>query len=298
MSFEGMDVDQLRGLASQINADAQTLSDLVTTLTGVAGRLPLYWQGPVATAFEQDWQTKYRPALLAACNTLTALHAHLASNISQQASASAADGSWASGAGSASGGLTAAGVLGRVEEGITAAGVLGLPLTIISELGEAGPDLTGASRWAKAWSYATDDHLFRLSPDDIGWMKSTAKFMDDSHLGTGLKVVGLAGSAVNVVKMGKDAYETGEDLRAGNYAGAANEFVTGVADGLQAYPSPVTYLAGVDVKLLDQVANLDWKDTPSPFSGSNFEQDYLPVFKSMGTGAFWEQAGKTLWGAM
>jgi uncharacterized protein YukE len=298
MSFEGMDVDQLRGLASQINADAQALSGLVNTLTGVAGRLPFYWQGPVATAFEQDWQAKYRPQLLAACNTLTALHAHLVSNINQQATASAADGSWASGSGSGAGGLTAANLFGYVEKGITGIGAVGLPLGIIGELGEAGPDLSGASRWAKAWSYATDDHLFRLSPGDIGWMKSTAKFVDDSHIGTGLKVVGLAGSAIGVAHVVEDSYRTGEDLGEGNYVGAANEFVTGVADGLQAYPSPVTYLAGVDIKLLDQVANLDWKDTPSPFSGSNFEQDYVPVFKSMGTGAFWEQAGKTLWGAM
>jgi uncharacterized protein YukE len=298
MSFEGMDVDQLRGLAAQVNADAQTLSDIVATLTGVAGRLPFYWHGPVATAFEQDWQAKYRPALLAAYNTLTALHAHLVSNTDQQATTSAADGSWASGLGSGAGGSTVAGVFGRVEEGITAVGAIGLPLTVISELGEAGPDLSGASRWAKAWSYATDDHLFRLSPGDIGWMKSTAKFVDDSHIGTGLKVVGLAGSAVNVARAGKDAYETGQDLDAGNYGGAANEFVTGVADGLQAYPSPVTYLAGVDVKLLDQVANLDWKDTPSPFSGSNFEQDYVPVLKSMGTSAYWKQAGDILWKAM
>ena len=50
------------------------------------------------------------------------------------------------------------------------------------------------------------------------------------------------------------------------------------------------YGAGVDVKLLDQVANLDWKDTPSPFSGSSFRQDYLPVFESMGTSAYWEKA--------
>ena len=129
-------------------------------------------------------------------------------------------------------------------------------------------------------------------------MKSTAKFIDDSHLGTGLKVVGLAGSAVGAVHMAEDLYGADEDLSDGNYVGAANEFVYGVADGLQAYPSPVTYLAGVDLKLLTRFANLDWKDTPNPFSGSNFSQDYVPVFSPWGPAAFWKQAGKTLWGDM
>jgi uncharacterized protein YukE len=287
MSFEGMDVDQLRGLATRINTDAQTLSGLVITMTGVVGRLAEYWHGPVATAFEQDWQTRYRPSLLAAHDTLTALHAHLVNNVSQQAAASAAEGGW-----------TAERVVGDLENGIKVTGLLGLPVTLIQELGETPVDLRDASFLAKDWSYLTDDHLFSLSPGDVSWVKSTAKFIDDSHLGTAFKVVGVAGSAIGVAHMIDDSYQASEDLNDGNYVGAANEFVYGVADGLQAYPSPVTYLAGVDVKLLDQVANLDWKDTPNPFSGSNFQQDYVPVLKSMGTGAFWEQAGETLWGDM
>ena len=37
MSFEGMDVDQLQGLAKQVDADAQALYNLVTSLNGVIG---------------------------------------------------------------------------------------------------------------------------------------------------------------------------------------------------------------------------------------------------------------------
>jgi uncharacterized protein YukE len=284
MSFEGMDVDQLQSLAKQIDSDAQALYNLVTSLTDVLGGLTLLWRGPVAATFEQDWQSKNRPALLAAYNTLTSLRTHLANNISQQTSASGADGGW-----------TAERVVGDLEDGITAVGVLGIPLTLISELGKAPDSLDDAGPLTKAWSYATDDHLFSLSPDGVGWVKSTANFIDDTHLDTGLKAVGFVGSAVGVVKVADDSYQASEDLDGGNYVGAANDFVGGVADGLQAYPSPVTYLAGVDLKLADQVANLDWKDTPNPFSGSNFQQDYVPVFQSMGTGAFWEQAGQTLW---
>jgi len=285
MSFEGMDADQLRGLAKQIDSDAQALDNLVTRLTGVVGTLTLLWNGPVAATFEQDWQSKNRPALLAAYHTLSDLHTHLVSNISQQTSASAADGGW-----------TAERAVGDLENGIKIVGAVGLPLGIISEFGGGLTDLKDASILKKGWTYATEDRLF--SSDDGGWARTTTEFVEDSHLGTGLKVAGLAGSAVGVAHVAEDSYRASEDLDDGNYAGAANEFVEGAADGLQAYPSPVTYLAGVDVKLLDQVANLDWKDTPNPFSGSNFEQYYLPEFESMKTGAFWEQAGKTLWGDM
>lgn len=287
MSFEGMDVDQLQGLAKQIGSDAQALYNLVNSLTGAVGGLSLLWQGPVAAAFEQDWQSKNRPALLSAYNILTNLHAHLVDNINQQTAASAAEGGWTIGR-----------ALGDAQNVLTGIGLAGIPIGLISELGKAPVDLKGASGLAKAWSYATDDHLFSLSPDGVGWVKSTANFIDDSHLGDGLKVVGLAGTAIGVYHVVQDSYLVNQDLSEGNYAGAANEFADAVSDGLKAYPSPVTYLAGVDVKLLDQVANLDWKDTPNPFSGSNFKEDYLPVFQSMGTGAFWVQAGKTLWGDM
>jgi uncharacterized protein YukE len=286
MSFEGMDVDQLQSLAKQIDSDAQKLYNLVTNLTDVLGGLTLLWQGPVAATFEQDWQSKNRPALLTAYNTLTTLHTHLVNNINQQTSASAAEGGW-----------TAERVVGDFENLLTGAGLVGLPLGIVSTLGGGLTDLTDASILKKGWTYATEDRLF--SSDDGGWVKSTAEFVAGHPvLDDGLKTVGLAGSAVGVAHVVEDSYRASEDLDDGNYGGAANEFVEGVADGLQAYPSPVTYLAGVDIKLADQVANLDWKDTPNPFSGSNFQQDYVPVLKSMGTGAFWEQAGQTLWGDM
>jgi uncharacterized protein YukE len=283
-----MDVDELRGLAAQLGGDVNTLSGLITTVNGLAGELVLLWNGPASVTFEQDWQSRYRPALLAAYGTLSSLHAHLVNNISQQTSASTADGGW-----------TAARAFGDLEDGIKLIGTVGLPLGIIGELGSAATDHGGASGLSKAWSYATDDHLFGLSPDDVGWVKSTAGFLEDSHIDDGLKVAGLAGSAIGVYHVMQDSYRASEDLDDGNYVGAANEFADGVADGLQAYPSPVTYLAGVDVKLLDQVANLDWKDTPSPFSGSNFQQDYLPVLKSeFTTAAGLKEAGKTLWGDM
>jgi uncharacterized protein YukE len=126
MPFEGMDADQLRSLAAQIDTDAQTLSGLLTTMTGVVAELTLFWRGPMVAVFEQDWQAKYRPSLLAASDTLTALHKHLVSNISQQTSASEADGGW-----------TAERIVGDAENVLTAAGLVGMtPLFTGTLLGD------------------------------------------------------------------------------------------------------------------------------------------------------------------
>ena len=97
MSFEGMNVDQMRGLAKQVDADAQALYNLVNNLNGVLAGLIFTWNGPVAAAFEHEWQHKNRPALLNAYTILTNLHAHLVDNISQQTAASAAEGGWTTG---------------------------------------------------------------------------------------------------------------------------------------------------------------------------------------------------------
>jgi uncharacterized protein YukE len=240
MSFEGMDVDRLQGLAKQIDSDAQALDNLVTTLTGVVGTLTLLWNGPVAATFEQDWQSKNRPALLSAYNTLRDLHTHLVSNISQQTSASAAEGGW-----------TAERVVGDFENVLTVAGLVGM-----------------------------------------------TTLLDGTRVAGVLDGLGDVAIPIGAYQTAHQAFDTGEDLGEGHYVAAANDFTEGVADGLQTYPSPVTFFIGTDLKLADDVANLDWKDTPNPLSGSNWEQDYVPVLKSMGTGAFWEQAGQTLWGAM
>jgi uncharacterized protein YukE len=250
MSFDGMDLDQLQTLAKQIGADAETLYNLVTNLTDALGGLTILWQGPVAVTFEQDWQSKNRPALLAAYNTLTNLHTHLVNNITQQTSASAAEGGW-----------TAERVVGDFENVITAAGLV-----------------------------------------------SMTKLLDGTPVGGVLGGLGYVGTAIGAYQTEHQMLNTDEDLVQGHYVAAANAYTEGVGDGLETAGGAVfddnplvggtLIVAGVDVKLADQVANLDWKDTPSPFSGSNFQQDYVPVFQSMGTGAFWDQAGKTLWGDM
>lgn len=91
MSIEGMDTNQLEGLAKQIDSNSQALYNLVNSINGVIGALIFSWNGPAATTFEHDWQNKNRPALLNAHNILANLHSELIKNIDQQKSTSAQD---------------------------------------------------------------------------------------------------------------------------------------------------------------------------------------------------------------
>ena len=250
MSFEGMDVDQLQGLAKQIDSDAQALDNLVTSLTGVVGTITLLWNGPVAATFEQDWRSKNRPALLAAYNTLTALHTHLVNNINQQTSASAAEGGW-----------TAERAVGDFENALTGVGLVGMTGLL------AGTPIGGA-----------------------------IDFLSD------------VGTGVGAYQTGHEAFDAGEELAQDHYVAAANDFTNAVGDGLETEGGAVfdvdpevgagLYAAGFGVKLIDEDVNLaasiDWKDVPSPVSGSNFQQYYVPALESKQT---WEQVGKMLWGA-
>jgi len=261
MSIEGMDVDEMQGLAQQLGTDLDTLNRLLATVNGLVGRLPSLWQGPAAAAFEADWQSRYRPGLLGAVSTLTALHTHLVGNVSQQQSASAADGGW-----------TAGRVVGDAENVITA-GLSGW--TAERAVGDAENILTAAGL--------------------VGFVVSNPV----------LDRVNYVGTAVSAFHTEEDQIHFDEALVDGHYVDAANDMTDELSDGLKTlsgvapFPYDMAFEgAGADVKLLDEVANLDWKDTPSPFSGSSWEQDYVPEFKSMGTGAYWEQAGKTLWGAL
>ncbi|MGH3278520.1 MAG: WXG100 family type VII secretion target [Trebonia sp.] len=294
MPFDGMDVEQLRGLARQIDADAQALYNLVNSLNGVMGGLVFLWNGPMAATFEQDWQFKNRPALLTAYNTLTNLHTHLVDNINQQDSASAAEGGW-----------TAERVVGDGENALAAAGLLGTPVSAIMDLTQK------VDKDPTLWSRLTEDHAsfhYQFSnyqgSRTLTWMHDSpnvakaGKFLGDTHIDDVLKGAGLISMGIGAYHTAGDAFHVGEDLGEGHYAKAANDLVDGVSDGLKTYPNPVSYGLGVDVKLLHEVANLDWKDTPNPLSGDNWKTIYAPELSSMKTGAYWEQVGKTLWGAL
>jgi uncharacterized protein YukE len=249
MSFEGMDVDQLQGLAKQVNADAQALSDLVTTLTAVAARLTVLWHGPLAAAFEQDWQSKLSPSLQAATRTLTDLHTHLVNNINAQASASAADAGPGAGTSTGTGAIFPAVVVGAgvIWNGAQLAGQFTSPVDTVASL------IPGAS-------------------DDLPVLGATGDF------DTGMAMV----------TAGVDGAKAGDALANHQYAAAGGDLVDGTADALKAGgpDDPVPYLAGVALELgkedYDLAGQIDWSQgVPNPLAGSNFSTIYAPALAAV-----------------
>ena len=248
MSFEGMDVDQLQGLAKQINADARALSDLVTTLTAVAARLTDLWHGPLAAAFEQDWQSKLSPSLQAATGTLMDLHTHLQNNVNAQISASAADAGLA-GTSSGTGAILPAVVAGAgvIWNGAQLAGQFTSPVDTMASL------IPGAS-------------------DDLPVLGATGDF------DTGMAMV----------TAGVDGAKAGDALANHQYAAAGGDLVDGTADALKAGgpEDPVPYLAGVTLELgkedYDLAGQIDWSQgVPNPLTGSNFSTIYAPALEAV-----------------
>jgi len=288
MSFEGMDVDQLTALAKQVDADAQALHSLVTGLTGIVGTLNFFWQGPMVAAFEQDWQSKNRPALLAAYNTLTDLHAHLVSNINQQTAASAADSGWAAGAaglGSAVlGGIaTAWDKLGEEQERTS------IPEYLISKEEELfGHDKapTGKGPWAWLEKH-TEDPVFPEVKDTkaLRWLHDSPalRYADDVLVKThAYKVLDRVVEPINlgiaVASVGVDLSQASLAAAHGNDYAAAGHVADAEADALGTIPI-VGQLAAFDIEVTKADINeiLTGGPIPSPFSVQNLKEDYAPL---------------------
>ena len=289
MSFEGMDVEQVQGIASQLDANARALDGMAGLLAILAGELSLHWQGPAAARFHQEWTSGHRQALHAAAEALTGMHATLVANITQQESASAAEA-----------GLGAE-VLHWGQVGLTAAGLVGFPVAMLEQTGQ----------WAEKggkenlWTYYKGDHAFTGLEDTqaFSWLKSDPVQKADDFLHfkgvyTAFHVLGWAGMGVAAVKVVGDAGKAANAYEAGNYGAAAGDVYDGVTDGLKGSGDPVLYGVGVDLTLAKDVAGLDWKDTPNPLSGDNFKQYYVPEIEQMGTFGFWRQAGGVLGNAL
>jgi uncharacterized protein YukE len=245
MSFEGMDVDQLQGLAKQINADARALSDLVTTLTAVAARLTVLWHGPLAAAFEQDWQSKLSPSLQAATGTLTDLHTHLQNNINAQISASAAD----AGPGGGTGAILPAVVAGAgaIWTGAQLVGQFTSPVDTVASL------IPGAS-------------------DDLPVLGATGDF----DTGMAMVTAGIDGAKAGDALANHQYAAAGGDL----VDGTADALKAGGPEDPVPYLAGVTLELGKED--YDLAGQIDWSQgVPNPLTGSNFSTIYAPALEAV-----------------
>lgn len=59
--FKGMDVEQVRRLADQLDAKANVINDIAAQLSNQLGSTD--WRGPDSERFRSDWDSHHRSAL-------------------------------------------------------------------------------------------------------------------------------------------------------------------------------------------------------------------------------------------
>ena len=290
-SIEGMDTGQVESLANQIDANAQALYNLVTSLNGVIGGLIFLWNGPVAAHFEQQWQSKNRPALLNAHAILVNLHGELIKNVNHQKSASAADG-WT--AGSVIGGLWHK--KEEVEE------ITRIPEYLVKKEEEIfghSDEAKGHNPWTWLEKHTPEDPVFPYFKDTkvVNWLHDTPVLREANNIlekthGYGYKVldkfVEPAALVAGAASVAVDLYQSGDAAVHGNAHGAADHLTDAEADAVGTLPV-LGWMADFDTELAKADINqiINGGPIPAPFSWQNLKEDYLPL-----PGEMWQELGQ------
>jgi uncharacterized protein YukE len=87
-SFLGMDVQAVRGLASQLAAKADEIDSIANSLSSQLNGV--HWLGPDADAFRGDWQSTHRAQLNTVSSALRDASTRATANANQQEQASSA----------------------------------------------------------------------------------------------------------------------------------------------------------------------------------------------------------------
>ena len=272
MALEGMDVDQAQRLARQLESYAQALTHLTSALGTLTGELSYHWQGPASAAFQQQWAAQHRGALGGAAQALADMHAHLIANMQQQIQASAAGPGGGTGSGSgprgASSGFSLGGLWRNVNTGSTWVSILTSPFDVLDKI-------AGYQHQSPALSWLHDNvHV-----------QQAYKVLEDAHGPLILKVLGVGGAGVNLVNGGIDVGKAFGNVSHGQYASAGGNLVDATAEGIKAAGTkyPILYPLGVELSAIHKAYDqIRWGEgVPSPFVPGNFQNDWVPMFKSL-----------------
>jgi len=83
MAFEGMDVDQVSTVYSQMNGLCQQLQSIVTSMPSLVSHLEGAWKGPDAQQFAAQWPT-HQAQLQNALTGIQEICHHTLANLQQQ----------------------------------------------------------------------------------------------------------------------------------------------------------------------------------------------------------------------
>ena len=78
----GLDVQQVRDLATNLDREADSIDQILSKLTGILSNTQ--WTGPDATQFRNDWQSSHATSLRKVAEALRAVSSQARSNASAQ----------------------------------------------------------------------------------------------------------------------------------------------------------------------------------------------------------------------
>jgi WXG100 family type VII secretion target len=89
MAYEGMDPDEVEGLARRIDGEAQSLSGIITKLDGLVSSMQANWDGADSARFHDTYANQYRGQMTTAVDHLNQLSAAAIHNAGEQRTTSA-----------------------------------------------------------------------------------------------------------------------------------------------------------------------------------------------------------------
>lgn len=283
MAFEGMDVDQAQSLGRQLGYHAQALAQISAAAADLAAQLSLYWRGPAAATFHQEWEGRHRPALTATAHALSDMHARLTVNIREQQQASAAAaadaGTSAGGTAGVSTGLVGGALLGgslasKIVGGYDAADKRALRFEPLTWKPREAMKALGDNKWVTgrytknwdqvrgAWRELSGNPESKLM-DFKSW--KVTQWGHDVLPGVAEGAEKVTGP-LTVLAVGVDGVRAARDAYHGDVFGTVDES----SKILKSFPD--TYLFGVGLSLADDAVqtgmHTDWNQGILPGLGS------------------------------
>lgn len=276
MATTGMNLAEVRQLAEQLRAGAETLRAIVSTVDGRVSHTS--WVGPDADRFKYEWWPGHRQLMLQAADHIQGLGQSARNNAEEQERTSGTGGAggtaggWGVGVGAALGAAAAAATALGSRAAQTAGGVLNGAGRFVTGLNDLYTPLNRAFQLMEI-----ADSPFLRNPD-----LPVSRLMSDL---AGDGRIKFMGDAMGVLSVGAQGYETYQSFSSGDYyEGTLDALDTGAE---AAKNSKAGYLPGVAVQVwtdnLRVAREIDWNPTDDdyyqymdPFVAENWSKTIIP----------------------
>jgi len=229
----GMNVDAVRGLADRLDRISHQIDDVRTATDHLTQEAVRAWAGTDAQAFQDRWQTRYRPGLVNAARAVEDLSRSARQNADQQDEASNGDG--------AGGGQPTSSERTRLENALkiaeAAAGALSLDSGAVDALNKLAK-LPADKQW---WTGATKDDLAfwkSIPADDLAFFRKLGQIGGSLSLAAAVGEVFLDPTKPDSwISAGSSGFGLVETLTKGGVSTTFGNVASGLNVGLDAVKS-------------------------------------------------------------